>query len=264
MNELSNRVILITGATSGIGRATALHFATLGAKVVAAARTQRTGTELVAELQALGAEARFIATDVTDARQVERMVNYAITEFGQLDIAFNNAGIFIPEPPLHEHDDETWDKVINSNLKSIYYCMKHEIRVMLDQKTDNSSQVSSHKVIINNASIIGHRGSAASGLAYTTAKHGVLGLTRQAALTYVDHNIRVNAVSPGPTLTAATRPRLDAPADEVKARLSALNPTGELVASEDIAETVAFLCTRAARMINGHDIPLDGGQLAKL
>lgn len=263
MHELSNKVILITGATSGIGRATAVHFAELGAKVVAAARTPRTGAELIAELQKLGAEARFIATDVTDARQVERMVNYAISEFGQLDIAFNNAGIFIPEAPLHEHDDETWDKVINSNLKSVYYCMKHEIRVMLEQ-ADNSSHLSSPKVIINNASIIGHRGSAASGLAYTTAKHGVLGLTRQAALTYVDKNIRVNAVSPGPTLTAATKPRLDGPADEVKARLSALNPTGELIPSEDIAATVAFLCTRAARMINGHDIPLDGGQLAKL
>ena len=119
-------------------------------------------------------------------------------------------------------------------------------------------------MIINNASIVGHRGSAASGLAYTAAKHGVIGLTRQAALSYVDQNIRINAVSPGPTLTAATSAGLSGSEEEVTARLTSLNPTGRTVPAEQIAKTVAFLCSSAASMINGHDIPLDGGQLAKL
>tara|TARA_B110000285_G_C15129273_1_gene622388 strand:+ start:1147 stop:1926 length:780 start_codon:yes stop_codon:yes gene_type:complete len=259
MSEYKDKVILITGATSGIGRATAIHFASLGANIMTAARTPRDGAELVNELSGRGGEARFIATDVIRSDQVEKMVDYAMSEFGRLDFAFNNAGIFAPEPPLHEHEEDLWDSVINTNLKSIYLCMKHEIGAMLSEENGNR-----HCAIINNASIIGHRGSAASGLAYATAKHGVIGLTRQAAVTYADTHIRVNAVSPGPTLTAATRPRLDAPEKEVKARLSSLNPTGELVPVEDIAKTVAFLCSDAARMINGHDLPLDGGQLAKL
>jgi NAD(P)-dependent dehydrogenase (short-subunit alcohol dehydrogenase family) len=260
MSELRDKVILITGATSGIGRATALYFSVLGAKVVAAARTPSVGTELVAELTSKGAEARFIATDVTNDEQVRNMDDYAVSEFGRLDFAFNNAGIFAPETRLHEHEDDTWNSVISSNLKSIYTCMKYEIDAMLSLTSDDTQP----RVIVNNASMVGHRGSSASGVAYTTAKHGIIGLTRQVAVDYAGDNIRVNAVSPGPTLTAATRPRLDAPQEEVNARLAALNPTGELVAVEHIAETVAFLCSPAAQMINGHDIPLDGGQLAKL
>ena len=260
MIEFKDKVILITGATSGIGRATALYFSSLGAKVIAASRTKRVGMKLVAELNSQGSEARFITTDVNRQDDVKKMVGYAVAEFGQLDFAFNNAGIFSPEPRLHKHDEEIWDNVVNSNLKSIYTCMKFEISAMLSLSNNNSQP----KVIINNASIVGHRGSSASGVAYTTAKHGVIGLTRQAAVDYANENIRVNAISPGPTLTAATKSRLDAPQDEVNARLSNLNPTGELINVEDIAKTVAFLCSPAATMINGHDIPLDGGQLAKL
>ena len=257
MADYEGKVILITGATSGIGRATALHFAKLGCHILAAARTPRAGTELVAELESLGTRASFIPTDVTNTRQVEAMVDYAISEFGHLDFAFNNAGVFAPEPALHEHNDELWQQIIATNLTSIYTCMRAECAAMLDSQPRDC-------VIVNNASIIGHRGSTASGIAYTTAKHGVIGLTRQAALNYVNRGIRVNAVSPGPTFTAATSPRLELPEDEAKARISALNPTGEMVPTEDIASMVAYLCSPAARMINGHDIPLDGGQLAKL
>jgi NAD(P)-dependent dehydrogenase (short-subunit alcohol dehydrogenase family) len=256
-SQFKGKVILITGATSGIGHAAALHFADLGCNVVAASRSADAGADLVKTLESLGTKAGFVQTDVTDSAQVKSMVDYAVSEFGHLDFAFNNAGIFVPEPELHEHGDALWHEIISTNLTSVYTCMRYECAAMLHTKGADC-------VIVNNASIIGHRGSPASGIAYTTAKHGVIGLTRQAALDYVNRGIRVNAVSPGPTLTAATRSGLEGPQDEVNARLSTLNPTGKLVAAEDIASMVAYLCSPAASMINGHDIPLDGGQLARL
>jgi NAD(P)-dependent dehydrogenase (short-subunit alcohol dehydrogenase family) len=256
-HELKEKVIVITGVTSGIGLATAKYFSSLGACVIGAARSQEKGQQLVEQLSDNNPNVRFIPTDVTIDDQVKQMVAFVLKEFGRLDFAFNNAGIFVKEPPLHEHEEDNWDAVMNSNLKSVYSCMKHEIKAMLQSNP-------SAGVIINNASIVGHRGSAASGLAYTTAKHGVIGLTRQAALTYIDQNIRVNAVSPGPTLTAATSTGLSGPEADVNTRLKTLNPTGRTIPTEDIAKTVAFLCSSAASMINGHDIPLDGGQLAKL
>ena len=136
--------------------------------------------------------------------------------------------------------------------------MKHEIIAM------GSARRKSHRAIVNNASIVAHRGSQSSGLAYTAAKHGVMGLTKQAAINHVTDNIRVNAVSPGPTLTEATRAGLEGVPGEVQEKISGLNPAGELVNVDEIAETVLFLCSGRATMINGHDIPLDGGQLAKL
>ena len=248
------KIVLITGATSGIGFATAMHFASLGSRVVAAARSE---TDIAARLESGGAtEACFIRADVTDGASVAAMVDEVIEMYGQLDFAFNNAGVFAHEPDLHEHSEDIWQQIIAANLSGVYRCMKEEVRAMIAANNPG--------VIINNASIIGHRGSVSSGAAYTAAKHGVIGLTRQAAIEYASRGIRVNAVSPGPTLTPATRAGLDIPASEAKSRIQALNPTGDLVPIETIAETVAFLCTPAARLINGHDVPLDGGQLAKL
>jgi len=257
---MKDRVILVTGATSGIGRATALLFAEIGAKVVATSRTPRAGTELVQEIRNAGGDAAFVPCDVTDAKQVQAAVTFAVDHFDRLDFAFNNAGIFLPESILHDHTEDIWDQVIATNLSSIYHCMKAEIIAMHETTMNHNVDC----VIVNNASIVGHRGSAASGLAYTTAKHGVIGLTRQVAVTYAGERLRVNAVSPGPTLTNATSAGLDLPPDERREKLLGLNPTGQLVDVDEIASTVAFLCSDAARMINGQDIALDGGQLAKL
>jgi len=252
--DLVDKVILITGATSGIGYATAKHFAALGARVVGTARQE---TDLVAELTDAGASAALLLTaDMTREDEVRAAINDTLREFGQLHFAFNNAGIFLREAPLDEHATETWNEVIAANLTSIYYCMKHEISVMRDAGMGG--------VVINNASIVGHRGSTASGIAYTTAKHGVIGMTRQAAITYAETGIRVNAVSPGPTLTPATSPGMALPKADAKAKINELNPTGLMVPIETIAATVAFLCSDQARGINGHDVPIDGGQLAKL
>ena len=250
--------ILITGGTSGIGLATARAFSRQGANIVIAGRRAEAGTAAANEVNALGGTCHFYQADVSLETEVEALIEFVVNQFGQLDFAFNNAGIFVHEPDLENHEKSTWDQVIASNLTSVYLCMRHEIIAMRNQKRTSPS------VIINNASIVGHRGSGASGAAYTAAKHGVLGLTRQAAVENADQMIRVNAVSPGPTLTPATAAGLDGPAEAVEARISTLNPTGALVSVEDIASTVVFLCSPAASMINGQDIPLDGGQLAKL
>jgi len=250
--------ILITGGTSGIGLATARAFSRQGANIVVAGRREEPGIHAADEVNALGGTCHFFQADVTLEADVEALIKFVINQFGRLDFAFNNAGIFLHESGLENHDQSTWDQIIASNLTSVYLCMKHEIATMKDQPK------ASPCVIINNASIVGHRGSGASGAAYTAAKHGVIGLTRQAAVENTDQMIRVNAVSPGPTLTAATAAGLNGPAEAVHAKISALNPTGELVSVEDIASTVVFLCSPAASMINGQDIPLDGGQLAKL
>jgi NAD(P)-dependent dehydrogenase (short-subunit alcohol dehydrogenase family) len=255
---MENRVIVITGATAGIGKATAVLCAELGARVVAAARDEDRGAKLIEEIRDGGGEATFVRADMSCDADIEGMIASAVATYGGLDFAFNNAGTFGPEPDLHEYDDDHWADVIAVNLTGVFRCMKHEIAAMLRTRPEIGG------AIVNNASTVGHRGSERSGPAYTATKHGVIGLTKQAALSYVGNNIRVNAVSPGPTLTNVTSPLLEQPQEVIDAMLATLNPTGQLVAAEEVARTVVFLCSDAARMINGHAIPLDGGQLARL
>ena len=257
---MQGRVMLITGATSGIGRATALHCAGLGARVVAAGRSEKRGQALIDEIESAGGEATFVAADVRSDADVKALVDAALATYDGLDYAFNNAGTFGPEPLWHEYDDAHWEEVIGINLTGVYRCMKYELAAMRAGALADGRTRS----IVNNASTVGHRGSGQSGPAYTAAKHGVIGLTRQAAIAYVSDNIRINAVSPGPTLTEATASLLERPAEEVATLLAGLNPTGQLVPIEEIARTVAFLCSDAAAMINGHSLPIDGGQLALL
>jgi len=226
--------------------------------VVASARNESRGAALVEQIRDTGGKAIFVRADMSSAADIENMVRVAVSTYGGLDYAFNNAGTFGAEPPLHEYDDERWADMVAVNLTGVYRCMKHEIAAIL------ATRPAAGGAIVNNASTVGHRGSDRSGPAYTATKHGVIGLTRQAALSYVRHNIRVNAVSPGPTLTDVTAPLLEQPREVVDATLAALNPTGRLVAAEQVARTVVFLCSDAAQMINGHAVPLDGGQLAKL
>ncbi len=257
---LHNKVILITGATAGIGKATALHFAQLGARVVAVARTEERGAVLLEELRDNGGEAVFFAADMKSESDIQAMVAFALETYGGLDFAFNNAGIFGHEAELHDQADDDWADVIAVNLTGVYRCMKYEIAAMLRGQLEDRVTFS----IVNNASTVGHRGSISSGPAYTAAKHGVIGLTRQAAVTYINNGIRINAVSPGPTYTDVTSGVRNLSSEAMAQVLALLNPTAQLVEAEAVAETVAFLCSDAASMINGHAIPIDGGQLAKL
>ena len=254
---MQGQTVLVTGATSGIGRVAALHFAALGANVVASGRRADAGRELIEEIQAAGGRAVFVAADVTNEAQVQALVARAEELFGALDCAFNNAGLFRREPRLHEHDTAVWMDHVAVGLTGVYLCMKYEVKAMLAAGKPSAS-------IVNNASTVGMRGSFASGMGYTAVKHGVVGLTRQAAVELAGQGIRVNAVCPGPTLSEATASLLELDDAARREFLAKLNPTGEFVDAEHIAATVAFLCSAEAAMINGQAVPLDGGQLAGL
>ncbi|MBT7333467.1 MAG: SDR family oxidoreductase [Gammaproteobacteria bacterium] len=254
---MQNQTIVITGATAGIGRQAALACAGAGANVVACGRRAELGATLLEEIRDYGGQAIFVQADVTQAQAVKALVARACEHYGSLDFAFNNAGLFQREPQLDAYDNNQWHQHLAVGLTGTYLCMKYELQAML--KTQNRVCA-----IINNASTVAFTGSAASGAGYTAVKHGVLGLTRQAAIEYADRGIRVNAICPGPTLSEATAPLLDADPVKRAAALSVLNPTAQLVQATDIAQTLIFLCSDAAKMINGQALSLDGGQLAKL
>ncbi len=266
---LSGRVAVVTGASSGIGEATAVALAAAGAHVMVAGRDPDRASAVVSTIRGAGGSADWVLSDVREPTGADRVVEAALAAFGRLDIAFNSAGIFDRMREFHTYDDASWDEMIAVNLSGVFRSMRSQITAMLASGPCPGSTVDGGVpptvgVVINNASTVGHRGSERASPAYVAAKHGVIGLTRQAALEYVNRGIRVNAVSPGPTDTPVARPLVEAGAEAVRTALSSLNPTGRLVDPADIARTVVFLCSDAARMINGHDIPLDGGQLAKL
>ena len=252
---LEGRVALVTGATSGIGEATAYALAEAGAHVAVVGRRIHEGERVVRDITDAGGSSIFITADMNDSGSVNNMVDTVIATYGRLDIAFNNAGIFDRMNDFHTYSDESWETMMNVNLTGVFRCMRAEITTML---------TSGGGVIINNASTVGHRGSERAGPAYVAAKHAVLGLTKQAALQYVNRGIRVNAVSPGPTQTDVAAPLISQGPEAVASALSLLNPTGQFVAPRLVAQAVVYLASDAASMINGHDIVIDGGQLAKL
>ena len=172
-----------------------------------------------------------------------------------MDVAFNNAGIFDNSALFHEYKDEDWELMIASNLTSIFRCMKAELEVMIEQ---------GEGVIINNASVVGHRATERATPGYVASKHGVIGLTRQAALQYANAGIRVNSISPGPTFTEIQQPLVDQGPDAVADHVGTLNPRAQFISPEEIADVVLFLAGSAPDMLTGQDIAIDGGQLYKL
>jgi NAD(P)-dependent dehydrogenase (short-subunit alcohol dehydrogenase family) len=256
---MDDKVVIVTGATSGIGAAAAHLFAKQGASVVAAGRRMDRGLELEESVRAEGGEITFVRADMASDDDIRAMVKTTVTKYGRLDYAFNNAGTGGNPSALHEYDDDDWQHVINVNLTGVYRCMKYEIAAMLE----SGAKTEFGACIVNNASTLGHRGSELSGIAYTTSKHGVIGLTRQAAISYVKQNIRINAVSPGATHTELLKGVLDQ-GPEAAAMLAAVNPIGRLGTAEEVAHAALFLCSDGARMITGHSLPVDGGQMAHL
>ena len=257
---LEGRVALVTGATSGIGEVTARRLATGGARVVLTGRRTELGEAIADDIVNTGGDAHFVTLDVGDPAAVHGVIHRLVDELGSLDIAFNNAGIFDRMQEFHSYPDEAWDEMISVNFSGVFRCMREELAAMVELPRLEVGD----RVIVNNASTVSFRGSLRASPAYVAAKHAVLGLTRQAGLEYVDRGIRSVAVAPGPTRTPVAQPLVDEGPDAVAAALGSLNPRADFVAPDDVAETVLWLCSPAASMINACAVPLDGGQLGAL
>lgn len=251
MNEFNGRVAIVTGASSGIGRTSALFYARDGAKVVVSDVNKDGGQETVQLIQAAGGEAIFVKTDVADPSDCEELVKKTVEKFGRLDLACNNAGIGGESNLTADYSVNGWQKVIDVNLSGVFYCMKYEIAEML--KTGGGA-------IVNMASILGQVGFA-SAPAYVAAKHGVVGLTRDAALEYAAKGIRINAIGPAFISTPLISALESNP--EAYNNLVSLHPLGRLGKPEEVAELVVWLSSNRASYITGSYYPIDGGYLAR-
>jgi len=249
--ELEGKVALVTGGTSGIGRETALLFTKAGAKVVVAGRRELEGKETVDLIRAAGGDGLFVKTDVSQGSEVAALIQKAVERFGSLDIAFNNAGIEGAWVPIIRQSEEDWDRTINVNLKGVWLCLKYEIRQMLKQGGGGA--------IVNMASVTGLIGSVGAG-AYSASKHGVIGLTKTAALENAKSGIRINAVCPGVIETPMSERLFGAPA--IHKSVVGLHPVGRLGRPVEIAEAVVWMCSDRASFMTGQSLVLDGGFLA--
>jgi NAD(P)-dependent dehydrogenase (short-subunit alcohol dehydrogenase family) len=249
---MTNKVALVTGAGSGIGRASALVFAREGAKVVVADIVAKGGEETVQLIKRAGGDAIFVQTDVTKSEQVQEMVNRAVEMYGRLDCAHNNAGIEGVVAPAAEYPEEQWDRVININLKGIWLSMRAEIPQMLRQGGG---------AIVNTASTLGVAG--IPGLAaYGASKGGVIALTKTAALDYATQGIRINAIMPGVINTPMMARQMGENAHLAEQQYISLEPIGRLGRPEEIGEAAVWLCSEAASFVVGHAMAVDGGYLA--
>ena len=250
---LDGKIALITGAGSGIGRAASRIFAREGARLVLADVVEDGGKQTLALIHDTAGEAVFIKTDVSKPTDVEAAIAKAVSTYGRLDCAFNNAGIEGQRGLTHECAQENWDRVIATNLTGVWLCMKAEIALLLKQGQGGA--------IVNTSSGAGLVG--VSGMpAYVAAKHGVAGLTRAAAIEYGRHNIRINAVCPGPIRTPMMA-RLLGERPEAEARFARSGPLKRLGEAEEIGEAVAWLCSDHASYVTGLPMPVDGGFMAQ-
>lgn len=252
-SQFDGKVAIVTGGSSGIGQATAIAFGKAGAKVVVAARRETEGAETVRLIQQAGSEAVFVKTDVSQASEIEALVNKTVETYGRLDFAFNNAGIESQPLPLHEQPLEQFDQVMNINVRGLFLSMKYEIIQMLRQGGG---------VIVNNSSIGGLI--AFPGIApYSASKHAVMGLTKAAALDYAKLGIRINAVNPG-LISTDMMARFAAgmgDAETANQQFAATVPMGRMGKPEEVASTVLFLCSDAASYMTGHSLVVDGGSV---
>jgi NAD(P)-dependent dehydrogenase (short-subunit alcohol dehydrogenase family) len=246
----TGKVAFVTGAANGIGRATALAFARKGAHVVVADISEQGNQETVHMIESLGGRAIAVRCDVTQVEDVKAALDKTIEAFGRLDFAFNNAGIEPRKPaPTAEYEEEEWNRIIDTNLRGVFLCMKHEIPLILKQGGGAIVNTSS------GAGVIGIKNSPA----YTAAKHGVIGLTRSAALDYAAQNISINAVCPG-YIDTPMMGRFTGGTDEGRAKVIAEEPIGRMGKPEEIAAAVIWLCSDTAAFVVGHALVMDGGQ----
>ena len=248
MKLLKDKVAIITGAGSGIGKATAELFTAEGAKVIISDINEKNGTETVDEIKKKGGEAFFVKTDSSKPEDNEALVKRTIDQYGRLDIAVNNAGIGGPLAATGEYPIDGWQKVIEINLSGVFYGMRYQIPAMLEKGGS----------IINIASILGHVGARLSP-AYVAAKHGVVGLTKASALEYAPKNIRINSIGPGYIST----PLLNSLDENTLTMLKGLHAMGRLGESNEVAELILWLASPKASFVTGSYYPVDGGYLAQ-
>lgn len=252
---LEGKVILVTGGSSGIGRAAALVMAREGAAVFIADVNVDGGEAAVETIRRQGGQASFLRTDVRRSEEIRATVDRIVAGYGRLDGAFNNAGIlegtFTSSEDLAE---DVWDRVIDINLKGVWLCMKHEIPQMRKQGGG---------VIVNHASVAGLFGNKIVGPAYIASKHGVVGLTKSAALEYADQGIRINAICPGIIDDTVMSEAIFGGDSVREAQVKALYPAGRVGSLSEVAETVAWFFSDATSFITGHALPIDGGLLAQ-
>ena len=250
--RFAGKVILITGATSGIGEGTAYAFAREGAKVFFCGRRENLGKQVEAKIKSFGGEATYFKADVQREEEVKNFVNACVTRYGQLDIAFNNAGIESPKAvPIAEQRLEDWQNVIATNATGVFLSMKYEIPHLLKQGG----------AIINNASVSGHIGWATIS-PYSASKHAILSLTKVAALEYADKNIRINSISPGAVDTPMLRRAMQSFNLNEK-QIAEPYPIKRLATVEEMARAVLFLASAEASVVVGMDMDVTGGYLTK-
>ena len=253
MADFDGKISLVTGAGSGIGRAVAELYAQGGARVIVADINEAGGDETVRRIRAAGGQALFCHTDVASANECEKLVRFAVEKCGRLDIACNNAGIRGESSQTGDYSLEGWNQVISTNLSGIFYCMRYEIQAMMEHGKG---------VIVNMSSVLGQVAFASSA-AYVAAKHGVIGLTRTAAVEYARLGIRVNAVGPSFIKTPMIPVGEDGEIPYIYKMLAGQHPVGRLGEASEVAELVAWLSSDKASFVTGSFYPVDGGYLAR-
>ncbi len=248
-HSLAGKTALVTGAASGIGKAIALLYGQHGANVLVSDIDAEKGQVVVEQIKGMDVQAHFVLADVGDPAECQRLVTEAVNRYGKLDIACNNAGIGGELNKTADYSLEGWQKIININLNSVFYCLKYQLAQMAKQGSG---------VVVNMASILGQVGTPNSP-GYVAAKHGVVGLTKTAALEYAASGIRVNAVGPAYIDT----PLLSVLPAEAREQLISMHPIGRLGKSEEVAELVIWLSSDKASFVTGSYYPVDGGYLAQ-
>lgn len=250
--KLVDKVALVTGASSGIGRATAIAFAREGAKVVLASRNQESTLETLRMIEASGGEGIFVKTDVSVAADVENLIQKTLQTYGRLDCAFNNAGVSGPVGAVFHLTEQEFQQVMDVNLKGVWLCMKYELPAMLAGGGGS---------IANMSSIAGLMGTVGT-TAYTASKHGVIGLTKVAALEYAKANVRVNVVCPSVIDNTVMVEQIKLSQPDVYHYLLGTHPVGRIGQPEEVANAVVWLCSQEASFVTGVTFPVDGGVAA--